>query len=165
MARGKYSRGFYTVGTIILLPTMNIAIDCRPLQNRYAHVGIGTVTRNLLSHLVKSRFSSSLILCGSAPQAPLRCGRYVMLKRPERHDWLHEQLRWPFDLRALRAGLFHSTVSLGPLRDIGFPLIPGTRSIATVYDLTALHMPELAPYTRMKSFLIQKQAVRRADRV
>jgi glycosyltransferase involved in cell wall biosynthesis len=144
---------------------MNIAIDCRPLQNRYAHRGIGTVVRNLLTHLVSSRFSSSLILCGNAPQPPIRCARYVMLRRPISHDWLHEQLRWPLDLRSLRAGILHSTVSLGLIREIGFPLVSGTKSIATVFDLNALHSPSLLPHVKMKSFLVQKAAVRRADRV
>jgi glycosyltransferase involved in cell wall biosynthesis len=144
---------------------MNIAIDCRPLQNRYADRGVGTVVRNLLTHLVSSRCSSSLILCGSAPHPPMRCGRYVMLRRPATHDWLHEQLRWPFDLRALRAGIFHSTVSLGLIREIGFPLVCGAKSIATVFDLNALHMPSLLPHVKIKSFLVQKTALRRADRV
>ena len=144
---------------------MNIAIDCRPLQNRYADRGVGTVVRNLLKHLVSSRCSSSLILCGNAPQPPMRCGRYVMLRRPATHDWMQEQLRWPFDLRALRAGIFHSTVSLGLIREIGFPLVCGTKSIATVFDLNALHTPSLLPHVKMKSFLVQKTALRRADRV
>jgi glycosyltransferase involved in cell wall biosynthesis len=144
---------------------MNIAIDCRPLQNRYADRGVGTVVRNLLVHLVSSRCSSSLILCGNGPQPPMRCGRYVMLRRPASHDWVHEQLRWPLDLRAMRAGIFHSTVSLGLIREIGFPLVCGAKGIATVFDLNALHMPSLLPHVKMKSFLVQKVALRRADRV
>ncbi|MBN2037790.1 MAG: glycosyltransferase family 4 protein [Chitinispirillaceae bacterium] len=144
---------------------MNIAIDCRPLQNRYADRGVGTVVRNLLSCLVKSRYSSSIILCGSAPSPPLRCGRYVILRRPQTHDWLHEQLRWPFDLRSMKADIFHATVSLGLLREIGFPLVCGAKSIATVYDLNPLHLSALKSHTKMKSFWIQRVAVRRADRV
>jgi glycosyltransferase involved in cell wall biosynthesis len=142
-----------------------IALDCRPLQNRYAGRGIGTVVRNLLSQLVMSRCSTSLVLCGKGPQPPLRCGAYRMLKRPASHEWLWEQLLWPFDLLAMKAGVFHSTVSLGMLRDIGFPLVRPARSIATVYDLTPLHLPGLAPHARMKSYRTQRLAVRGADRV
>jgi glycosyltransferase involved in cell wall biosynthesis len=144
---------------------MNIAIDCRPLQNRYAERGIGTVVRNLLSYLVKSRCSSSLILCGNALQPPIRCGKYVMLKRPLSHDWLSEQLRWPFDLRAIKAGIFHSTVSLGLIREIGFPLVCGVKSIATIHDLNPLRVPSLQSHVKMKSYMLQRMAVRRADRV
>jgi glycosyltransferase involved in cell wall biosynthesis len=88
-----------------------------------------------------------------------------MLRRPATHDWVHEQLRWPLDLRTMRAGIFHSTVSLGLIREIGFPLVCGAKSIATVFDLNALHIPSLLPHVKMKSFLVQKAAVRRADRV
>ena len=63
------------------------------------------------------------------------------------------------------ASIFHSTISLGLIREIGFPLVCPARSIATVYDLTPLHLPELAPHTKMKSFQVQKAAVRRAGRV
>jgi glycosyltransferase involved in cell wall biosynthesis len=144
---------------------MNIAIDCRPLQNKYARRGIGTVVRNLLSQLVRSRYSSSIILCGNNEKPPMRCGRYVMLKRPESHDWLHEQLRWPLDLRSLKAGIFHATVSLGIIREIGFPLVTGVKSIATVYDLNPLRLPSLRSHVTMKSFLVQRMAIRRAHRV
>jgi glycosyltransferase involved in cell wall biosynthesis len=150
---------------LFFVSDMNIAIDCRPLQNRYADHGIGTVARNLLSCLVKSRYSSSIILCGSAPAPPLRCSRYVILKRPHAHDWLHEQLRWPFDLKRMKADIFHATVSLGLIREIGFPLLCGTKRIATVYDLNPLHLSTLRSHAKMKSFWIQRAAVRRADRV
>jgi glycosyltransferase involved in cell wall biosynthesis len=144
---------------------MKIAIDCRPLQNRYAQHGIGTVVRNLLSHLVMSRCSTSLILCGKAEQPPLHCGAYRLLERPASHDWLWEQLLWPVDIVKMHASIFHSTVSLGMIREIGLPLIRAAKTVATVYDLTPLHSPSLAPHTRMKSFRIQKMAVRGADRV
>ncbi len=143
----------------------NIAIDCRPLQNRYAQRGIGTVVRNLLSHLVKSRYSGSIVLCGSTSRPPLLCEKYVKLKRPVSHDWIYEQILWPFDLYAVRAAIFHSTVSLGLIREIGFPLFSGIKSIATVYDLSPLRIPSLASHVKMKSFILQRMAVRRADRV
>jgi len=144
---------------------MKIAIDCRPLQNRYASRGIGTVVRNLLTHLVKSRCSSSLVLCGKTVAPPLRCSSYRMLRRGQRHDWLWEQVRWPFDLWGMGASVLHSTVSLGMLREIGLPLFAPAMRIATVYDLNPLTCDGLAPHARMKSYLIQKRAVRTAARV
>jgi glycosyltransferase involved in cell wall biosynthesis len=144
---------------------MKIAIDCRPLQNRYATRGIGTVARNLLAHLVQSRCSASLILCGNSVVQPMRCGEYRMLRRPAGHDGFWEQAKWPFDLMGMKAGILHSTVSLGLLREIGLPLACPAKRIATVHDCTPLRMPELAPHTRMKSFRIQKIAVRHSARV
>jgi glycosyltransferase involved in cell wall biosynthesis len=144
---------------------MKIAIDCRPLQNRYAGRGVGTVVRNVLSQLVMSRCSTSVILCGNSPQPPMHCGNYRMLDRPASREWLHEQVRWPFDLYAMRAGILHSTVSLGLIREIGLPLVAPAKRIATVYDLTPLHVPSVAEHTRMMSFRIQKLAVRSAARV
>ena len=113
---------------------MKIAIDCRPLQTRYATRGIGTVTRNLLAHLVQSRCSTSLILCGKSLFPPMRCSAYRMLRRPASHDWFWEQAKWPFDLMSMKAGIVHSTVSLGMLREIGLPLVCPAKRIATVYD-------------------------------
>ncbi|MCU0609144.1 MAG: glycosyltransferase family 4 protein [Chitinispirillaceae bacterium] len=144
---------------------MKIAIDCRPLQNRYAGRGIGTVTRNLLGHLVRSRCSSSIVLCGKSPQPPLHCGAYHMLKRPDPCGWLQEQVRWPLDLIGIGASIFHSTVSLGIIRDINFPLVRPCKSIATVHDLTPMQLPGLLPHTRMKSYCVQRLAVRTADRI
>jgi glycosyltransferase involved in cell wall biosynthesis len=144
---------------------MKIAIDSRPLQTRYARHGIGTVTRNLLSHLIQSRCSTSLILCGKSVFQPLLCSDYRMLKRPASHDWFWEQVQWPIDLLRMKAGILHSTVSLGMVREIGLPLVSPAKRIATVHDLTVLHMPELAPHARMRSFRIQKSAVRRSDLV
>ena len=144
---------------------MRIAIDCRPLQNRYALHGVGTVTRNLIAHLVRSRCSTSLVLCGTSPQPPLHCGAYRRLKRPAAHDWLWEQVLWPIDMVKMRVSVFHSMVSMGLVREIGLPLIHPAKTIATVHDLTPMRLPALAPHARMKSFLIQKMAVRGADRV
>jgi glycosyltransferase involved in cell wall biosynthesis len=144
---------------------MKIAIDCRPLQNRYARHGVGVMVRNLLSHLVRSRCSTSLVLCGSLPQPPLHCGAYRRLSRPVAHDWLWEQLLWPVDIVKMRAAIFHSTVSLGLIREIGLPLIRMAKTVATVHDLTPMHLPSLAPHVKMKSFRIQTMAIRGADRV
>ena len=144
---------------------MKIAIDCRPLQNCYAGRGIGTVVRNVLSQLVMSRCSTSLILCGMSPQPPIYCSNYRMLKRSASRAWLQEQVRWPQDLHAMGAGILHSTVSLGLVREIGLPLFAPVKRIATVYDVTPLHAPALGEHTRMMSFRIQKLAVRSAARV
>jgi glycosyltransferase involved in cell wall biosynthesis len=88
-----------------------------------------------------------------------------MLKRPDSHDWFWEQVKWPFDLLNMNAGILHSTVSLGMIREIGLPLICPAKRIATVHDLTPLRIPDLAPHTKMKSFRIQKLAVRQSARV
>jgi glycosyltransferase involved in cell wall biosynthesis len=144
---------------------MKIAIDCRPLQNRYARHGVGVMVRNLLNHLVRSRCSTSLVLCGSTAHPPIRCGDYRQISRPASHDWLWEQMLWPVDLVKMRASIFHSTVSLGLIREIGLPFFSGAKTVATVHDLTPLHLPALEPHVRMNSYRIQKMAVRRADRV
>lgn len=143
---------------------MKIAIDCRPLQTRYVRRGIGTVTRNLIAHLVQSRCSTSIVLCGKSVTQPVRCSEYRMLKRPagSGHEWFWEQAKWPFDLLSMKAGILHSTVSLGMIREIGLPLLCPAKRIATVYDLTPLRMPELAPHVKMNSFRIQKTAVRQS---
>jgi glycosyltransferase involved in cell wall biosynthesis len=88
-----------------------------------------------------------------------------MLKRPLAHDWFWEQVKWPFDLLSMKAGILHSTVSIGMIREIGLPLLCPAQRIATVYDLTPLRSPELSPHTSMKSYRIQKMAVRQSARV
>jgi glycosyltransferase involved in cell wall biosynthesis len=145
---------------------MKIAIDYRPLQSSYANHGIGVFLRNIFTRLGRSRLAGSIVYIGRSGQefdaAP---SGYRTVYRPTIKPWFWEQLLWPVNLRHMRADIFHSTVSLGPLREIGFPYWCPVPSIATVYDLNSLKVSQLAAASRTRSFRVQKAAMQKATRV
>ncbi len=143
---------------------MKIAFDYRPAQSRYAGHGIGTFVRNLSLNLARTVSKESVVFFGTAPEGP-PVGRYRRLRSASSYASLYEQTLLPFHIGMGTYDLYHSTVSLGPLPEIGIPYIQPRPTIATIYDLHALELSEMSHIAKSKSFALQKWAVRKARAV
>lgn len=143
---------------------MQIAFDYRPAQSRYAGHGIGTFVRNLSKNLARIISKESVVFFGTAPEGP-GIGKYHRLPSASSYPWLSEQIILPFHIGMGTFDLYHSTVSLGPLTEIGLPYMQPRPTVATVYDLHAFESPELRHIARSKSFAVQKRAIRKARAV
>jgi len=139
-----------------------IGIDVRPFETAYAGRGIGHFLRNLLPRLCASRIGPRLVLIGTAAKHPPFDARYERIWRPKVKAWAFEQLLWPADMVRLGLGVYHSTVSLGPLRSIGLPYVSLAETIATVHDLTAFHLPQYRDRAGEKHLAVQLAALKRA---
>ncbi|MDD5675407.1 MAG: glycosyltransferase family 1 protein [Chitinivibrionales bacterium] len=144
---------------------MRIAFDCRPLQTGYAGNGVGTFVRNVAARLARHPIAENIIFCGASSRPPFPGVHYYRLHRPPLRAWMGEQLLWPLDIKRMKADVFHATVSLGPLRDIGFPLWCPAAGIATIHDLNCLSFGPLSALSKTKSFWIQRRAVKRARHI
>lgn len=140
---------------------MRIAFDYRPAQSRYAGHGIGTFIRNVSRNLARVLSKESVVFFGTDPQGP-PVGGYRRLRQPSSRAWLSEQISLPFRIGMGSFDLYHSTVSMGPLTEIGIPYIQPCPTVATVYDFHALESSEMNHIAKSRSFAIQKRAIRKA---
>ncbi|KMQ52471.1 Glycosyltransferase [Chitinispirillum alkaliphilum] len=142
-----------------------IGIDCRPLENSYSQRGIGTVVRNLLLKLHSSPIAKEIVLFGTSKNSVLSGFDYKRIFRPSYREWVWEQLLWPLDLSLSPCKLFHSMVSLGPLRSVALPYFSPIRSMATIYDFNSLKCDTLEQIDKTRSFKIQKSALKKQDAI
>ena len=141
---------------------MRVLLDARPLQNTYASRGIGTVVRNLYRRFASSPGGIDYCFCGQGREAPLAGVRWQRVLRPQRYDWIWEQILWPIDVMRLRASLLVCPVALGPLRQMAFPLLPAKKGIAFVYDLNPLRDSACAHVARTRTYRLQLRALEHA---
>ncbi|MDG5815982.1 glycosyltransferase family 1 protein [Chitinispirillales bacterium ANBcel5] len=139
-----------------------VAIDCRPLENEYAGHGIGTVVRNILSSLQKTQFATNIELFATTNNKNIPHFSCKRLWRPSWREWVWEQLFLPFDIALSRCSVYHSTVSLGPIRSVALPFLSTAKTIATVYDLNSFKCEALKHTSKTRSFKIQTLALKKA---
>jgi len=138
---------------------VRIAIDARKLHD----YGIGTYVRNLLRHLARLDHETEYVaICrpeDSATVAELGENFRPLPERAPSYS-IREQYRLPYDLRRVRAQLFHAPHYVLP------PLTP-CRSVVTIHDLIHLRFPEYLPNRLAYSYAraVIWSAIRRSDRV
>ncbi len=139
-----------------------IAFDYRPLESSYASRGVGTVVWNILQRLAYSSIAKDVVLFGGENHKPVFSEfTYKKIYRPQCREWIWEQLLWPFDLAFSSCSIFHSTVSLGPLRSMALPLLSPVKTIATIYDLNSLKCADLSPIETRSFFRVQAKALKK----
>jgi glycosyltransferase involved in cell wall biosynthesis len=129
--------------------------------------GIGRLTREVMRALaaLPHPHQVSFYRMGRVPAPadvdPLAATRGPLSDRWLQRIWFRAGLRLPVELfGAARSDLFHATDFVLP------PLLPGTRSVLTVHDLTFERDPDSAVPTLLK-FLkrVVPESVRRADHI
>ncbi|MEW6041330.1 MAG: glycosyltransferase family 1 protein, partial [Elusimicrobiota bacterium] len=147
---------------------MRIGLDIRCLQTPYAKRGIGSYVSNLLAYLIElnKEHEFTFFLFNEEPPriSFLKNQNVIKLPRsPKRFTWFFEQI----SLRCYISGIdvFHSFVSMGPLREIELPWCIKLPVLATVYDLNAYYCL-MAEKRREPVFLrLQRYGLKRCEHI
>ena len=134
---------------------MRIGIDQRPIETQYSKYGVGAYWRNIFKRLDKSPLAKRIVYFGDKKRNESHSD-FKKIYHPKLRSWVWEQLLWPVDHFFAGIDIFHSTVSLGPLRNIGLPYFSSAKwRIATIFDLNMVKSIDAAtvvqPLTSLSS--------------
>jgi glycosyltransferase involved in cell wall biosynthesis len=154
-----------------------VVLDLRPLQCGYAGKGIGRYTyecaRRILAASQREAASArprfrAYSLVRADRDNPLPDLPVLIAAPAARRPWLWDQTWLPALLWRHRVRVFHSFAALGPLPEISFPVLYGSRGLATVHDwhMFAPDAPDLDRHYRgTLRIRIQKRRLPKARRV